>query len=93
VPGKYLGQYRGYLLAGKLYIKKIYSAIYFSNKSEKLSLTIFAPSPFPSPHWACPPARPGEREGVRGNFKYLWLEFMLDKSRKEDMDCGRVVVD
>jgi hypothetical protein len=36
---------------------------------------------------------PGEREGVRGNFKYLWLEFMLDQSRKENMDCGKVVVD
>jgi len=57
-------------LTGKLYIKKIYSAIYFSNKSEKLSLTIFAPSPFPSPQWACPPARPGARGEGGGEGKF-----------------------
>jgi hypothetical protein len=41
----------------------------YNSKSENFLLTFLPPHPSPLPA--------GEREGVRGNFKYLWLELIV----------------
>jgi hypothetical protein len=45
----------------------VWSIDTYTVKSENLSLTPMPPHPSPLPA--------GEREGVRGNFKCVWLEF------------------